>query len=188
MPPALPPPPPPRPPPGEGLDAVHRQSDKNMDEAFVRNIARNRRIQEEKRAARDAVKRTSEATAQSETPSLYTPQRVTTDAVHRKIAKEMDDAFVKNVAKNRQIQDESRAARKAAKQAQDSGATSAKPTDNAVIASFNGRFREECLNVHWFQSLEDAKHKIDAFRWDYSDHHPHRALKRLRPVNTLGKR
>ena len=38
-----------------------------------------------------------------------------------------------------------------------------KPTDNATIESFNGRFREECLNVHWFASLEDAAQKIDAF-------------------------
>ena len=56
-----------------------------------------------------------------------------------------------------------------------------KPTDNAAIESFNGRFREECLNVHWFASLEDAQRKIDAFRWDYNEHHPHRALKGLSP-------
>ena len=56
-----------------------------------------------------------------------------------------------------------------------------KPTDNATIESFNGRFREECLNVHWFASLEDAQQKIDAFRWDYNEHHPHRALKGLSP-------
>jgi len=56
-----------------------------------------------------------------------------------------------------------------------------KPTDNATIESFNGRFREECLNVHWFASLEDAQRKIDAFRWDYNEHHPHRALKGLSP-------
>ena len=54
-----------------------------------------------------------------------------------------------------------------------------KPTDNATIESFNGRFREECLNVHWFASLEDAQQKIDAFRWDYNENHPHRALKGL---------
>lgn len=48
-----------------------------------------------------------------------------------------------------------------------------KPTDNAAIESFNGRFREECLNVHWFASLEDAQRKIDAFRWDYNEDHPH---------------
>ena len=54
-----------------------------------------------------------------------------------------------------------------------------KPTDNATIESFNGRFREECLNVHWFASLEDAQQKIDAFRWDYNEHRPHRSLKGL---------
>lgn len=56
-----------------------------------------------------------------------------------------------------------------------------KPTDNATIESFNGRFREECLNVHWFASLEDAQLKIDAFRWDYNENHPHRALEGLSP-------
>ena len=47
--------------------------------------------------------------------------------------------------------------------------------------SFNGRFREECLNVHWFASMEDAQEKIDAFRWDYNEHHPHRALEGRSP-------
>lgn len=56
-----------------------------------------------------------------------------------------------------------------------------KPTDNAAIQSFNGRFRDECLNVHWFESLEDASLKIEAWRQDYNEHHPHRALKRLSP-------
>jgi len=56
-----------------------------------------------------------------------------------------------------------------------------KPTDNAAIESFNGRFREECLNVHWFASVDDARQKIDAFRWDYNENHPHRALKGLSP-------
>ena len=35
------------------------------------------------------------------------------------------------------------------------------PTDNAIIESFNGRLREECLNQHWFLSLEDAQEQID---------------------------
>ena len=56
-----------------------------------------------------------------------------------------------------------------------------KPTDNAAIESFNGRFREECLNVHWFASIDDAQRKIDAFRWDYNEHRPYRALKGLSP-------
>ena len=54
-------------------------------------------------------------------------------------------------------------------------------TDNAAIESFNGRFRDECLNVHWFGSLEDAAAKIEAWRQDYNEHHPHRALEGLSP-------
>jgi putative transposase len=50
-------------------------------------------------------------------------------------------------------------------------------TASAMIESFNGRFRADGLNAHWFTSLEDAQHKIDAFWWDYREHHPHRALK-----------
>ena len=38
-----------------------------------------------------------------------------------------------------------------------------KPTDNAFIESFNSRFRQECLNQHWFLSLEDAQEKIEAW-------------------------
>jgi putative transposase len=56
-----------------------------------------------------------------------------------------------------------------------------KPTDNATIESSNGRLREECLNVHWFASLEDAQQKVDAFRWDYDEHRPHRSLAALSP-------
>jgi putative transposase len=56
-----------------------------------------------------------------------------------------------------------------------------KPTDNAAIESFNGRFRDACLNVHWFQSMEDATTKIEGWRQDYNANHPHRALKGLSP-------
>jgi len=56
-----------------------------------------------------------------------------------------------------------------------------KPTDNAAIESFNGRFRDECLNVHWFQTLEEAATKIEAWRQDYNENHPHRALTGLSP-------
>lgn len=44
-----------------------------------------------------------------------------------------------------------------------------KPTDNAKVDSFNGRFREECLNAHWFLSIDDAKCKIEAWRRCYND-------------------
>ena len=50
-----------------------------------------------------------------------------------------------------------------------------KPTDNAKVESFNGRFREECLNANWFLSLEDAKGKIEAWRRYYNEDRPHSA-------------
>ena len=43
-----------------------------------------------------------------------------------------------------------------------------KPVENAFIESFNGRRRDECLNVHQFTSIEDARTKIEAWRVDYS--------------------
>lgn len=51
-----------------------------------------------------------------------------------------------------------------------------KPTDNAYVESFNGRLREECLNSHWFVSMQDAKRTIEAWRTDYNESRPHRAL------------
>lgn len=51
-----------------------------------------------------------------------------------------------------------------------------KPTDNAKVESFNGRFRIECLNSHWFLSLVDAQRKIGAWRRYYNEARPHSAL------------
>ena len=51
-----------------------------------------------------------------------------------------------------------------------------KPTDNAVIESFNGRLRDECLNQHWFLSLDEARAVTEAFREDYNRVRPHGAL------------
>jgi putative transposase len=51
-----------------------------------------------------------------------------------------------------------------------------KPTDNPHIESFNGSFREECLQTHWFLSLKDAKIKIEAWRKDYNEFRPHSSL------------
>lgn len=56
-----------------------------------------------------------------------------------------------------------------------------KPTDNAVIEAFNARVRAECLNVHWFESLEEARETIEAWRIDYNDNRPHSALGNLAP-------
>jgi len=38
------------------------------------------------------------------------------------------------------------------------------PTDNAYIEAFNGKFRQECLNAHWFMGLEDTAEKLEAWR------------------------
>lgn len=56
-----------------------------------------------------------------------------------------------------------------------------KPTDNAFIESFNGSFRDECLNTHWFLSLKDAKGKIESWRHDYNEFRPHSSLENLTP-------
>ena len=50
------------------------------------------------------------------------------------------------------------------------------PTDNAKVESFNGRFRQECLNEHWFLSLDDARSKIADWRRYYNESRPHSAL------------
>ncbi len=62
-----------------------------------------------------------------------------------------------------------------------------KPTDNATIESFNGRLRDECLNAHWFASLDDAQQKLDAFRWDYNENHPTVLSRGVAPTNTRGR-
>jgi putative transposase len=56
-----------------------------------------------------------------------------------------------------------------------------KPTDNGHIESFNGKFRDECLNQHWFVSLADARQIIEAWRVDYNAVRPHSALGNLTP-------
>ncbi len=56
-----------------------------------------------------------------------------------------------------------------------------RPTDNAMIESFNRSFRDECLNVHWFLSLEDAREKIESFRVEYNEFRPHSSLENLTP-------
>ena len=47
-----------------------------------------------------------------------------------------------------------------------------KPTDNAFIEAFNGRFRAECLNAHWFLSLADAREKMEDWRKYYNEERP----------------
>ena len=56
-----------------------------------------------------------------------------------------------------------------------------KPTENGHIESFNGRLRDECLNVNQFVTIEDARAKIEAWRDDYNHHRPHSSLRNLTP-------
>lgn len=62
-----------------------------------------------------------------------------------------------------------------------------KPTDNAFIESFNGKFRAECLNAHWFMSLDDARHKMEEWRRDYNDVRPHSAIGNKVPITLLNR-
>jgi len=57
-----------------------------------------------------------------------------------------------------------------------------KPIQNAFIESFNGKFRDECLNEHWFTSLEDARTKINSWIDDYNNVRPHSSLGYLPPA------
>jgi putative transposase len=62
-----------------------------------------------------------------------------------------------------------------------------KPTDNAHIEAFNGRLRQECLNQHWFLSLNDARAKIEAWRVAYNEIRPHGALGWATPAEFAGR-
>ena len=57
-----------------------------------------------------------------------------------------------------------------------------KPNQNAYIESFNGRFRDECLNEHWFVSLAHARVVIEAWRREYNEERPKRSLGGLTPT------
>ena len=57
-----------------------------------------------------------------------------------------------------------------------------KPTDNAFIEAFNGRFRAECLNQHWFLTLADAREKLEAWRRYYNEERPHGAIGYKAPI------
>ena len=57
-----------------------------------------------------------------------------------------------------------------------------KPTQNAYIESFNGKFREECLDLHWFGSLPHARAVIHAWKEEYNTERPHSALQWRTPA------
>lgn len=56
-----------------------------------------------------------------------------------------------------------------------------KPTQNCFIESFNGTFRDECLNLHWFPALSHARKIIESWRKDYNEARPHSSLGDLTP-------
>jgi len=66
-----------------------------------------------------------------------------------------------------------------------------KPVENAFVESFNGKFRDECLNENWFLGLADAREKIETWRLDYNQVRPHSSLGDRTPTEyaaTVGAR
>jgi putative transposase len=63
-----------------------------------------------------------------------------------------------------------------------------KPAENAFIEAFNGRLRDECLNVHQFTSLADAQARIETWRVDYNQLRPHSSLGHLTPDEFVEQR
>lgn len=62
-----------------------------------------------------------------------------------------------------------------------------KPVQNAVMESFNGRFRDECLKSHWFTSLADARQSIETWRLGYNQVRPHSSLNYATPQEVHGQ-
>lgn len=68
-----------------------------------------------------------------------------------------------------------------------------KPTDNSYIESFNGKFRAECLNAHWFMcprhcdamADDDARSKMEDWRRDYNEFRPHSAIGNKVPISLM---
>ena len=63
-----------------------------------------------------------------------------------------------------------------------------KPMQNGSIESFNGRFRDECLDPSWFTSLAEARRIIEAWRLDYNSHRPHTSLRMRTPAGFAAAR
>jgi putative transposase len=59
---------------------------------------------------------------------------------------------------------------------------SGRPMQNGYIESFNGRFRDDCLNEHWFETLHQARKEIAAWRRDYNEVRPHGSIGRIPPA------
>lgn len=57
-----------------------------------------------------------------------------------------------------------------------------KPQQNGYVESFNGKFRDECLNEHWFQNVAEAQEIIEEWRVDYNEQRPHSSLNYMAPA------
>ncbi len=62
-----------------------------------------------------------------------------------------------------------------------------KPTQNGHVESFNGKLREECLRIHWFQNLFEARRILTNWRRDYNERRPHSSLNYLTPTEFAAK-
>ena len=62
-----------------------------------------------------------------------------------------------------------------------------RPMENVFIESFNGRLRDECLNVNQFLSLDHARQTIEAWRNDYNHRRPHSSLGHLTPLEYVDR-
>ena len=62
-----------------------------------------------------------------------------------------------------------------------------RPMQNALVESFNGKFRDECLDQHWFTNLSDAKEKIESWRQSYNTIRPHSSLDDVTPAEFAGR-
>lgn len=60
-----------------------------------------------------------------------------------------------------------------------------KPVQNALVESFNARFRDECLNEHWFVGLSHARQIIRTYRQQYNEDRPHSSLGYMTPKDFL---
>jgi len=62
-----------------------------------------------------------------------------------------------------------------------------RPVENSLIESFNGKLRDECLNVHWFESLAEARNEIEAWRREYNETRRHSSLGNWAPARYIAE-
>ena len=65
--------------------------------------------------------------------------------------------------------------------------TPGRPVENNLIESFNGKLRDECLNVYWFESLAEARGEIEAWRQEYNETRPHSSLGNRAPARYIAE-